>query len=217
MAMNPQWRGSASVWNRRIGEWIGKSRPEDLLSVDIFFDMRGVHGDVGLADAVWRAGFDAAKGQLPFAKLLLESAGSTKPGLTFLGGFRTENGRLDLKRTGLFGLVAAARALAICHHVRERSTPARLRGIKALGLGGSQDLDALVEIQGLFLDLLIAQQLTDIRQGVPPTNAIEVKPLSGRDRDRLRAALKTLERLDEIARDLLFQASPGPAADRSKT
>jgi CBS domain-containing protein len=205
MAKNPQWRGSVSAWRQRIGQWIERSKPADLLSVDIFFDMRGVHGDTGLADLLWREAFDLAKGQIAFAKLLVESAGTAEPGLTFLGGFRTEQGRIDLKKAGLFGLVATARALAICHHVRERSTPARLTGVKALGLGGSQDLDTLVEAQGVFLDLLIAQQIVDIGQGIPPTNAVEVKRLSGRDRDRLRVALKSLKHLDEVARDLLFQ------------
>ena len=89
MAKNPQWRGSVATWRRRIGEWIGRSKPADLLSVDIFFDMRGVHGDSGLAGPVWREAFDAAKGQVAFAKLLLESAGAAETGLTFLGGFRT--------------------------------------------------------------------------------------------------------------------------------
>ena len=145
------------------------------------------------------------RGRSPSPSCWWSSAGTAEPGLTFLGGFRTEKGRIDLKKAGLFGLVATARALAICHHVRERSTPARLTGVKALGLGGSQDLDTLVEAQGVFLDLLIAQQIVDIGQGIPPTNAVEVKRLSGRDRDRLRAALKSLKHLDEVARDLLFQ------------
>jgi DNA polymerase-3 subunit epsilon/CBS domain-containing protein len=208
MAKNPQWRGSVSGWRRRIGQWIDRSKPADLLSVDIFFDMRGVHGDVSLADQVWREAFEAAKGQIAFAKLLLESAGAAETGLTFLGGFRTEKGRIDLKKAGLFGLVTAARALAICHHVRERSTPSRLRGVQALGVGASRDLDALVEAQGVFLDLLLSQQVADIGQGIPPTNAVEVKRLSGHDRDRLRSTLKALRHLDEIARELLFQAPP---------
>jgi DNA polymerase-3 subunit epsilon/CBS domain-containing protein len=207
MARNPQWRGSVSDWRQRIGQWIKRSKPADLLSVDIFFDMRGVYGDTSLAELLWREAFDVAKGQTAFAKLLLESAGTAETGLTFLGGFRTEKGRIDLKKAGLFGLVTAARALAICHHVRERSTPSRLEGVKALGLGGSQDLDALVEAQGVFLDLLIAQQIADIRQGIPPSNAVEVRRLSGRDRDRLRTALKTIKHLDDTARVLLFQAS----------
>jgi CBS domain-containing protein len=208
MAKNPQWRSSVSAWRQRIREWIAKSRPQDLLSVDIFFDMRGVHGDIGLANLLWREAFDVAKGQSAFAKLLLESGGATATGLTFLGGIRTEKGRIDLKKAGLFGLVSAARALAICHHVRERSTPSRLRGVKALGLGGSQDLDTLVEAQSVFLDLLLAQQIADIREGIPPTNAVEVKRLSDRNRDRLRAALKVIKHLDEVERGLLFQTSP---------
>ena len=47
---------------------------------------------------------NAAKGQAAFAKLLVESAGKTEPGLTFMRGFRTERGRINLKKTGLFGM-----------------------------------------------------------------------------------------------------------------
>ena len=72
MAKNPQWRGSVSAWRQRIGQWIERSKPADLLSVDIFFDMRGVHGDTGLADLLWREAFDVAKGKSAFAKLLVE-------------------------------------------------------------------------------------------------------------------------------------------------
>ena len=75
---------------------------------------------------------------------------------------------------------------------------------ESAGPGGSQDLDALAEAQGDFVDLLLAQQIADIGQGIPPSNAVEVKRLSDRDRDRLRAALKTLGHLDEIMRGLLF-------------
>jgi len=206
MAKNAQWRGSVSTWRRRIGEWVLRSTPEDILAVDIFFDMRGVHGDGALAEQLWREAFDAAKGQTAFAKLLVDSAGPGAPAFTFLGGFKSDSGRIDLKRTGLFGLVSAARALAICHHVVERSTPARLAGIKALGIGGAQDLDALGEAQGVFLDLMVAQQIADMERGIPPSNAVEVKRLPARDRDRLRVALKALGHLDQLTRDLLFKA-----------
>ena len=132
MAKNPQWRGSVSTWRARTVNWIARSNPQDLMSVDIFFDMLGVHGDIGLARSIWEAGFDAAKGQAGFAKLLAEAAGVTKPGFTFFRRFRTDQGRIDLKKSGLFGIVSSVRALAICHHVMERSTPARLAGLKAL-------------------------------------------------------------------------------------
>ncbi len=204
MAKNPQWRGSLSAWRQRIRDWIGRSRPQDLLSVDIFFDMQSVHGDHRLADQLWREAFDMAKGQAVFAKLLLESAGTAPSSFNLLGAFKTENGRIDLKRAGLFGIVAAARALAIRHHVLERSTLARLAGVKALGHGGERDLDAVAEAQGVLLEFLLDQQLDDLQHGTPPSNAISIKRLSRRDQGRLRSALKVTGHLDGLARDLLF-------------
>ena len=62
MASNAPWRGSIATWQARIADWITRSRPQDLLSVDIFFDMRGVYGRLGLADALWRDAFDAREG-----------------------------------------------------------------------------------------------------------------------------------------------------------
>ena len=204
MAKNPQWRGSLSTWRERIGQWVRRSSPRDLLSVDIFFDMRGVHGDVGLADLLWREAFAAARGQHAFAKLLVESAGGGEAGLNFFGGFRTREGRLDIKKVGLFGIVGSARALAICHHVVEHSTPARLAGIKALGIGGS-DLDGLAEAQAVFLELLVAQQIDDMRHGIRPSNAVAVKGLAQRDGERLRTALKAVAHLEPLTRDLLLK------------
>jgi DNA polymerase-3 subunit epsilon/CBS domain-containing protein len=205
MAKNPQWRGSAAVWRQRVADWVRRSSPQDLLAVDIFFDLRGVHGEVRLADALWREAFAAAKGEVNFAKLLIEAAGQASAGLNWFGGFRVEQGRIDLKRTGLFGIVSTARALAICHHVTERSTPARLTGIKMLGLGMESDLDALDEAHALFLDLILAQQIEDTEVGRPPSNAIEIKRLTRRQRAGLRSALRSVENLDGIARDLLFK------------
>lgn len=205
MAKNPQWRGSRSTWRARIDDWIRRSTARDLLSVDIFFDMRAVHGDGSLCTTLWRDAFDAAAGDVGFAKLLAEAAGGVENGLGLFGRFRTTRGRIDLKKAGLFGIVTAARVLAIRHHVVERSTPARLAGVAALGIGGKSDLDALIEVQATLLDLILAQQIEDIGHGTPPSNAVAVKRLSARERARLRAALESVHHLDDLTRDLLFK------------
>ena len=206
MAKNPQWRGSLATWRARIAEWVGRTSPEDLLSVDIFFDLRGVHGDGTLATAVWHQAFDATRGEAAFAKLLADAAGSTRPGLGLFGGIKTEQGRIDLKMAGLFGIVTAARVLAIRHDIRERATPARLAAVKALGLGAAQDLDALDDAQAVFLDLVLAQQIADIESGRPATNAVAMKRLSARERERLRGALEAVKHVDAMTRDLLFKS-----------
>ena len=205
MAKSPHWRGSLATWRQRVADWIGRSRPEDLMSVDIFFDMRAVHGDARLANGLWRESFELAAGQTAFAKLLAEAAGTTEPGLNLFGGFRTRQGRIDLKKSGLFGIVTLARVLAIRHGVVERATLARLIGIKALGLGAERDLDQLVAAHGVFLDLILRQQLEDVHGGLNASNAVLVKRLTREARDRLHTALASVRHLDALIRDLLFR------------
>ena len=185
MARNTAWRGSRETWRARIADWITRSAPADLLSVDIFFDLVCVHGDATLANDLWRSAFDAAQGNVAFAKLLVEAAGEVEPGITMFGGFRTENGRIDLKKTGLFGIVTTARVLAIRHHLLERSTQARLSAVASLGHGGDTDLDALSRAHGVFIDLILGQQVADMHGGLPPSNKVAVKPLSREQRARV--------------------------------
>jgi DNA polymerase-3 subunit epsilon/CBS domain-containing protein len=206
MAKNPTWRGSVATWRERIDDWITRASPEDLLSVDIFFDMRGVHGALELANELWRYGYDRAKGEMAFAKLLAESAGPVASSLTWLGGIRTVEGRIDLKKAGLFGIVSLARVLAIRHHVVARSTPERIAGIVALGIGSTDELAALADAQATFLDLILGQQIVDIQAGLPATNTVAVKRLSLRERERLKGALEQVRHLNELGRELLFRS-----------
>ena len=122
------------------------------------------------------------------------------------GAFKTDQGRIDLKKSGTFGIVTAARTLAVCHHVIERATAARLAGLKALGIGGDQDLEALMEAHAVLVDLVLAQQIDDIDHGIAPSNAVLLKRLDKRERDRLRAALKAVEPVEQLMRDMLFKS-----------
>lgn len=67
------------------------------------------------------------------------------------------------------------------------------------------DLDALDDAHALFLELILAQQIEDIELGRPPSNAVELKRLTRRQRERLRVALRAVEPLDAVVRGLLFK------------
>jgi DNA polymerase-3 subunit epsilon/CBS domain-containing protein len=205
MAKNPLWRGSLATWRARVAHWISGSAPQDLLSVDIFFDLRAVHGETDLATSLWHEACAAAHKEAAFAKLLAEAAGSVEPAIGLFGTIKTQQGRIDLKKAGLFGIVTAARVLAIRHHVVERATPARLQGIRALDLGGERDLEAFDEAHATFVDLILRQQIEDIDRGRRPSNSVAVKSLSRRDRERLRAALNAVQPVETLVRDLLFR------------
>jgi signal-transduction protein with cAMP-binding, CBS, and nucleotidyltransferase domain len=55
-----------------------------------------------------------------------------------------------------------------------------------------------------LVDLLLAQQTEDLERGRPLSNAVAVRPLSSRDRDRLRSALEAVGHIEDIMRGLLF-------------
>ncbi|MEP7029305.1 MAG: DUF294 nucleotidyltransferase-like domain-containing protein [Pseudolabrys sp.] len=204
MAKNPQWRGSMATWRTRIAGWIAHSSLTDLLSVDIFFDLAGVHGDARLANELWRGALDAAAGNAGFAKSLAQTVGETESAFNMFGGLRSENGRIDLKRLGLFGIVSLARVLAVRHGLAEHATPARLAAFAALDRGGARDIEALTRAQSLFLDLILTQQLADMRAGLPPGNKVALKRLSRAQRSALSDSLSSVRHLDDLTRDLLF-------------
>jgi CBS domain-containing protein len=161
-----------------------------------------VHGDGALAEKLWRDAVDMAQGQAAFLKLLAEAKGENISPVGFFG-IKTDDGRVDLKRGGLFGIVAAARILALRYHVLERATRARLEGVKARQVGSERDLDAWIDAHGVIVQAILAQQLVDIPAGRPPSNTVELRRLSRGEQERLKEALKSLRHIDETVRDLL--------------
>ncbi|MFN3890395.1 MAG: DUF294 nucleotidyltransferase-like domain-containing protein [Beijerinckiaceae bacterium] len=204
MARNAQWRGSLDEWRARVSGWVERSRPADLLSVDTFFDLRAAHGDLSLAGELRASSFEIARGRNAFAKLLVDTAAPMENALGLFGRLKTVDGRIDLKKSGLFRIVCGARALAISHKILAYSTRERLEGVRALGKGGDQDLERLIDAHGLFLTLIARQQVKDIAVGVAPSNAVEAASLSKLGRDRLVEALQSLGALDTLVRELLF-------------
>jgi DNA polymerase-3 subunit epsilon/CBS domain-containing protein len=203
MAKNAGWRGSLTHWKERVADWIGRSRPEDLLNVDIFFDLRPVHGDLTLGETLFVHAYELGHSRPEFAKLLGEQIAPGSP-FTMFGNLQLEGGRIDLKMHGLFPVVAMARTLAIRHGVRARSTRERLEGLIGLDIGGDEDMTAMLSAHSFILGLLLAQQSRDLYAGLPVSNRVEVAKLDRTQRAELKAALKALQPAPDLVRDLMF-------------
>lgn len=202
MARNAQWRGSLDTWRARIADWVGKSRPEDLLNVDIFFDMIPVHGDVDLGQRLFEMACATGAGSPAFAKLLVDGLAAADP-FTLLGGLKLEDGRLDLKALGLFPIVRLARSLAIRHGFALHSTTERLQALAARGKG-SADLEALDRAHAVLLAALLHQQALDIEAGLPPGNRLDPRALGKEQLERLKQALRQVRVAPDLVRDLMF-------------
>ncbi len=199
MAANPPWRGSEAAWRARIEQWLGRARPEDLLSVDIFFDLRVAHGPAGLGERLLADAVAGAARTRPFLGLMAQSAGAVAPRLGFLGRLPGEGGRIDLKRQCLLPLVGLARALALASGSAARATPDRLAAAAGAGRLPPADAAALAGLHREAATFVLRQQLADLREGARPSNRVRLSALAPDERARLRAGLK---RLAALAADL---------------
>jgi CBS domain-containing protein len=192
MAANEHWRGTLADWRTRIRGWLRRARPEDLLDVDIFFDLVPVAGDPALARMLHGEAVDAAAHAPPFLALMAQSVSQIAPSLGVFGGLRTEKGRVDLKRGGLLPLVGFARALALRIGSSERSTPGRLQAAAAADRISPTDTTYLVELHGRLLELVLRQQLADLADGVRPSGRVVARSLGRHGTRRLARDLRAL-------------------------
>ena len=196
MARNPEWRKSVAGWRAEIDGWIRRSRPQDLLRVDIFFDGVPVHGDASLGEEIWKYAYAAAGASTVFQKLLTEFARDWRSPLGLFGGFRPDKGeRTDLKLGGLMPVFTGARVLSIRRGVLARATPARLLGASEAGGIAREAAEAVLAAHERMLGAILRQQLADAEQGTPLSNLVDTAKLGASERGRLRRAVKDVSLL----------------------
>lgn len=203
MATNPAFRGSLAEWKSRIEGWVGRSTPEDLLNVDIFFDLLPVHGDLALGQNLFDSAWEIGKTHRALTHHMAANISDPASPFTMFGGFRTENGRLDIKSYGLFAIVAAARVLAMAHGIAVHSTRARLEGLIEREIGNAGEIKGIMAAHSLMLGAMLAQQSRDLDAGLAPTNAVSIEMLDAGQKEALKAAFKRISSVASMARTLV--------------
>ena len=203
MASNKACRHSLEGWQQEVDRWVREREPADLLNADIFYDFRDVYGDAALAAKLRDHALAAARSPA-FLMRLAHMLDVRSPALSpILGHFRTRAGRVDLKRGGLRSLVSAARILALKIGAPALSTEARLVAVTEAGLLQADDLALFRDAYGRLQRLILEQQLRDIDAGRAPGTSVETRRLPRIERDRLKAALAAIGRIDLVVRDAL--------------
>lgn len=186
---------SLAEWQDRFVSWIRTPEPQALLNATIFFDMRALHGDARLVDALrghlalWLEGGDA------FLRMLTGNALAAEPPLGFLRDFDAPEGLVDLKKLGARLFVDAARIMGI--GCAESSTSARLRHAVVAGKfpGGEGEafLAAFHHLQRIRLQV----QYQAFAVGGTPANLVDPQALNPFDRRILHEAFKQARLLQQ--------------------
>ncbi len=198
MASKPEWRLDVAGWRRRLETWITNARPEDLLNSDIFFDAVAVYGDKALAEALYAEAQAGAGASRTFLMAMTLKASDFRAPLNWLGRPRLENGRIDLKKSGLMPIFSAARIAALTHKITARSTPERLEAVRQQGLFDAAVIGKLIEAHKVLLGAILRQQLRDILAGVSLTNKVAPSEMPAHERQQLTWALGQVENVRDL-------------------
>ncbi len=203
MAGRPAFCKSLAAWRDIVDTWVARPRPEAMMNVDIFYDFMPVLGTRELGDALRRHAAEAAARSPVFLRLMADAGERIGSAFDLLGRLRTTNGRIDLKRHGLFPIVTAARTIALAWKLEATGTDARLHAAAAKGRLPPDSAADLAGARATIVDAMLDQQLLDMEDGGTPGNLVAPRRLRRAALRALRHALETAATAPEAVRGAL--------------
>ncbi|MEL7446976.1 MAG: putative nucleotidyltransferase substrate binding domain-containing protein [Pseudomonadota bacterium] len=207
MAKNAAQRLTLSGWRDRYQSWIERPDEDRILRATIFFDMRGVYGDAGLAKQLREDTVDLFKDSPLFVSYLARDALRSKVPLGIFRNLvleKSDDGQkvFDAKRQAIMPIVDIARTQALAAGIGEVGTIARLNALSQGGHMNIDDAQSLEDAMLLVNEMRIAHQARQVERGEAPDNRIAPDDLSPLERDYLKDAFSVIRQaLDALRRN----------------
>ncbi|TAA42619.1 DUF294 nucleotidyltransferase-like domain-containing protein [Corallincola spongiicola] len=202
MASNPEMRGSVKQWQSKFEKWLQQPTPQALLKSNIFFDLRPLFGEMGLADILSQQIAKQTQNNQMFLAMLAQVAAANSPPLGLFGQLKTEKDPLrgacvDLKKAGLSLLTDVARLYALASGTPAVQTLERLEAAVDQGKLSSQDKDELTLCYQRLLTFRQQQQQTDLQHQRSSGNLLAVDQLTPFDKHQLKDIFAVLDRCQQ--------------------
>lgn len=199
MATNPLWRKTRTQWRDQIELWLRRRSPAALLYADIFFDFAPAWGDPAPALELRGHVADTLARERGFLHAMLGEDRRLGVALGFFGRLKTAGsgdhaGEIDLKINGTMPLVASVRLWALARGVAATGTRERLAELARLEVVSAIEAAELTEAFETVTFVLLRGQLADIGRGAAPDNFVRPDEMDKREREKLVAALKAIDR-----------------------
>lgn len=195
MASNPQWRHSLTEWKRLLTLWITAPTPEHMLNFGIFQDICPLHGNLSLGtelrNHIRNTVHDTA---LFFPNMACHAVRFPSP-LTMFGRIRVERrgehkGKFDIKKAGIFAITVGTSLLALETGSIGGTTWDKLELLGKRKIFNPRDLEAIEEAFTYLVTLRLKWQLRELSAGRKPTNHVDPRDMTDRERNELLQALK---------------------------
>ena len=198
MAKNPRWCQPLANWKKQFHTWIYQGSPEDLLNASIFFDFKGVWGDLPLTSQLKSFLMNCVQKRAGFLRHLAENALFFKPPIGLFGKFVVETkgehkDALNVK-SAMLPVVDFARIYSLKHGIVQTNTLTRLFRLYTKNVLSNQQYIDLVQSYNYVMHLRFLRQITTIiDEEKPPDNYVNPKNLSYLDNAMLKEVFKKVE------------------------
>jgi len=202
MAKNPEWCQPLLNWKKHFHHWIYEGSPEDLLHASIFFDFKGVWGDLELTDRLKSFLMDSVEKRAGFLRHLTENALHFKPPIGLFGKLLVESkgkhkDALNLK-WAMQPIVDFARVYSLKHGIVQTNTLTRLFRLYTKHVLTNKQYIDLIQSYNYVMHLRFLRQITTIiDEEKPPDNYINPNNLSYLDTAMLKEIFKKIEQFQQ--------------------
>ncbi|MEX8194819.1 putative nucleotidyltransferase substrate binding domain-containing protein [Comamonas guangdongensis] len=201
MLSNPEWRGAAADFGRRVRAWLLLPGEGDLMRLAIFMDAHAVAGDAALLEAVRQPLLAlAADNDAHLARFAadIDAFGSPAGWWNRLLGLGDEARAVNLKKAGIFPIVHGVRSLALLHRIAETGTAERIAALQAHGALEAELGGELLEGLHFLMGLRLRAGLAELDLGRAVTGNVDPARLSSLERDLLKDALSVVKRFKAL-------------------
>ena len=203
MAMTDTWRQPLKVWRRYFQRWTENPEPKALMLITVFFDLRAVHGNFELLEALRRDVLAHTPTQSLFLAHVVNNAQKQRPPLNLFGQIASRHsgahaGTVDLKNHAITPIVDLARICALEAGLLEVNTCDRIEKASKLGELSEPSARDLRDAFEFVSRLRITHQSLCMQRGQEPDNHLHLQELSNFERDHLRDAFSVIQSLQEV-------------------
>ena len=197
-----EWRLSYRDWRKTFASWILEPAPKSVMQSSIFFDLRGVAGDLDMATRLHGEVLAQARESKIFRRFLAaESMGHRPPIGLFRQFVQEHEGEkthgLNLKKRGVIPIVDLARVRALEGAIPAVHTEDRLRAAAAQGIMNERDADDLIHALRFIGNVRLRHQVDLYERGEKPNHLVDPDSLSGLHRRYLRSAFGIVQTAQE--------------------
>lgn len=206
MASNPQWRRSLGEWKRLIDQWVSILKPDNMVNFGMFQDFRVLHGDQAFVRQLSGHIQAHVERNALFLAYVARHITGFMPPMGIFGRLRVERrgkyrGQIDLKKAGIFAITEGASLLGLEAGIVNGTTWDKLERLEKQDLLSAADTEIFSDAMSYLVYLRLQSQLRAIAAGQELSNHIDPLLLTGKERDRLREALRGVGAFLRIIRE----------------